>query len=258
MNIATPAGAPRISKQTPLAIMRKAYLKLSLIIHPDKLGRSYDQATKAFQALVSAFDRLSSPDVVQDEDVCKGKKGAKIVKIARSNEGCYRTRVCCPRCKQIWSEGTLDGNPDYFYNFMMTGLKQFSCSTCLCEFGCMTAIHKCPQCQNQFEYSPQDYHRKLSCGRQNCQSVSKPFGFFCFSTSDRVINEIKKEVKAEQERRLKARESKQRRAKRMDSRGGFDQDKAFLLGLLDCCPRFVSLVCMIPIDLKLLFNIRLI
>ena len=233
MNIATPAGVARITKQTPLAIMRKAYLKLSLVIHPDKLGRSFDQATKAFQALVSAFDRLSSPDIIEEET--SGKKGHKVAKIARSNEGCIRTRVCCPRCKQKWSEGTLDGNPDYFYNFLMTGLKQFTCSTCLCEFGCMTAIHLCPSCQGPFEYSPQDYHRKISCGREKC--LKKTFGFFMFSTSDRVITEIKKEVKAEQERRLKVRESKQRRAKRMDSRGGFDQDKAFLLGLLDCCPR---------------------
>ena len=120
LNISTTSDAARITKQTPLAIMRKAYLKLSLIIHPDKLGRSFDQATKAFQALVSAFDRLSSPDVVE-EVVAKGKN--KVAKIARSNEGCVRTRVCCPRCKQPWSEGTLDGNPDYFYNFLMTGLK---------------------------------------------------------------------------------------------------------------------------------------
>ena len=39
--------------------------------------------------------------------------------LSRSNEGCHRTSIRCPRCKQPWSEGTLDGNPDYFYNFMM-------------------------------------------------------------------------------------------------------------------------------------------
>ena len=30
---------PVITKNSPIAIMRKAYLKLSLIIHPDKIGR---------------------------------------------------------------------------------------------------------------------------------------------------------------------------------------------------------------------------
>lgn len=84
----------------------------------------------------------------------------------------------------------------------MTGIKQFTCSTCLCEFGCMTAIHKCHYCEKPFEYSPADFHRKISCGREKCV---KKFGFYMYSTSDRVMVEIKKEVKAEQERRLKAR-----------------------------------------------------
>jgi hypothetical protein len=39
----------RITKTSPVATMRKAYLKLSLQIHPDKLSRVFDQATKAFQ-----------------------------------------------------------------------------------------------------------------------------------------------------------------------------------------------------------------
>ena len=114
-------------------------------------------------------------------------------------------RVCCPRCRQPWSEGSLDGNPDYFYNFMMMGLKQYSCSTCLCEFGCMTAIHKCPYCKNVFEYSPEDYHRKITCGREKCD---KKFGFFMYNPSDRVINEMKLSVKTELENRIKAKEAK--------------------------------------------------
>jgi len=156
------AGGGLISKQSPINMMRKAYLKISLLIHPDKLGRSFEQATKAFQALVRAFERLSTPDALGTDEENEGsekKNGArsnkKSLKIARSNEGCFRTRVCCPRCKQPWSEGTLDGNPDYFYNFMMMGLKQYTCSTCLFEFGCITAIHRCPFCKGQFEYSPQ-------------------------------------------------------------------------------------------------------
>ena len=193
----TSASDPIISRATPVNIMRKAYLKLSLIIHPDKIGRIFNQATKAFQALVKAFDSLTSVDIDVSGDTGaarggpKGKGGAMFT-ISRSNEGCYRTRVwyvlfhvlylsyyssiryplltqtrvsavvccyvsvlmfaylmcdSCPRCRQPWSEGTLDGNPTYFYNFLMQGLKCYTCSTCLCEFGCMTAIHKCPHCK---------------------------------------------------------------------------------------------------------------
>jgi DnaJ domain len=141
--------------------MRKAYLKLSLLVHPDKLGSNFANATKAFQALVRAFERLSMPDLAIDEDDVVSSKGegtkkpGKTKTIARSNEGCHRTRVCCPRCKQPWSENTLDGNPDYFYNFLMCGLKQYTCSTCLLEFGCVTAIHRCPFCNKIYEYLPQ-------------------------------------------------------------------------------------------------------
>ena len=51
LNIATLKDS-RVNKSSPVALMRKAYLKLSLLIHPDKLGRTFEHATKAFQALV--------------------------------------------------------------------------------------------------------------------------------------------------------------------------------------------------------------
>jgi hypothetical protein len=174
LNLGRTTDSPPITSKSPVAITRKAYLKLSLLLHPDKLSSKFAQATKCFQALVKAFEMLSSPDMMEEERAKGGRKGGNddnVKTIARSNEGCYRTRVCCPRCRQPWSENTLDGNPDYFYNFMMQGLKQFNCSTCLCTFGCMTAIHKCPHCKRQYEYSPADYHRKILCGSDKCSKV---------------------------------------------------------------------------------------
>ena len=166
----------------------------------------------------------------------KGKK--KVAKISRSNDGCYRTRVCCPRCKQTWSEGTVDGNPDYFYNFMMMGLKSFSCSTCLCEFGAITAIHKCPFCYSSFEYSPLDYHRKIKCENKKC---AREFGFYLYHISDRMMDEMKRSVKVEQEKMVKAQRTKRRRAEgRASNRGKIsevEEEDAFVMGLVDCCPR---------------------
>lgn len=49
LNLLGGQGGGRITKSSPVAVMRKAYLKLSLQIHPDKLSRVFDQATKAFQ-----------------------------------------------------------------------------------------------------------------------------------------------------------------------------------------------------------------
>lgn len=39
-----------VTSASPTASLRKQYLRLSALIHPDKLGRRFDGATKAFQA----------------------------------------------------------------------------------------------------------------------------------------------------------------------------------------------------------------
>jgi hypothetical protein len=119
-----PTAAADLSASSSVAILRKSYLKLSLKLHPDK-NRKCPDATKVFQAVVNAFERLSQPELIDDTK----NKSKKHQAISRSNTGCERTRVCCPRCKSIWSETTVEGNPDYFYNFMMTGLKSFNCAT---------------------------------------------------------------------------------------------------------------------------------
>lgn len=178
LNIAIKPGDSSITSQTPTGLIRKAYLKLSVMIHPDRCKHS--DATKAFQALVKAFDRVSSPAVYADDESSGGNGGSNMKTLARSNQGCKRTRLCCPRCEEPWSERKMEGNPEYYYNFMMMGLKQFHCSTCLCLFGCMSAIHLCPFCKRQFEYSPSDYHRQIVCGHGDCNG--KPFGFYMFNT----------------------------------------------------------------------------
>ena len=119
-----PTAAADLTASSSVAILRKSYLKLSLKLHPDK-NRKCPDATKVFQAVVNAFERLSQPELIDDVK----NKSKKHTAISRSNTGCKRSRVCCPRCKSIWSETTVEGNPDYFYNFMMTGLKSFNCAT---------------------------------------------------------------------------------------------------------------------------------
>ena len=214
---APPPPAPPLSRSSPSNVLRKAYLKLAVLIHPDKLAHVPD-ATKAFQALVRAYERLSAPDAPADAAPSAGAGGAKVATLARSNQGCYRTQVCCPRCKTAWGDA-VDGNPEYFYNFLMQGLKQYTCSTCLCEFGCMTAIHKCPHCRQRFEYAPADYHRKITCGNGGAGVIAGPagsgsgkasgkgraacageFGFWMFHASDRVLNDLRTEIRAEVER----------------------------------------------------------
>jgi len=130
-----------------------------------------------------------------------------------------------------------------FYNVMMMGLKSFTCATCLCAFGCMTAVHRCPSCKKSFEYSPGDFHRHVSCGSETCASARSPFGFFMFFMSDRAYGDLRAELKQSREARVKTVEAIRRRAAAANRRGGGDggSDKraeaAFAAGLSDCCPR---------------------
>jgi hypothetical protein len=124
-----------ITAKSSVGAMKKQYLLISRLIHPDKIP-GFGQATKAFQLLVSAYEGLSQPDAT-NFDTSKPKSKT----INRSNEGCHNTKVCCPRCMAPWGEA-VDGLEPAAYMHMMTGIKTYHCSTCLLEFGCMTAEHR--------------------------------------------------------------------------------------------------------------------
>ena len=202
-----------VSSSSPAAVLRKAYLKLSLKIHPDKNGNSAD-SKNAFQTLVTAYEALSNPEAASDDGPKKPRQKAK--QVVRSNAGCHNTRVNCPRCHMEWGRAEL-GLETAAYNLLMMGLKEYVCGRCACSFGCMTAEHKCPHCRKPFDYSPQDYHRKIVCGNVGCK---REFGFMQHKLSERREEEVRKEVKAEQEARLKKREGQARRAARSSKRSG--------------------------------------
>ena len=122
--------------------------------------------------------RLYTHVVRRRKQAKKGAKAGKTKTIARSNQGCHRTRVFCPRCKEEWglsvqvrrrdrdgvggpqrrrfclrthlslhnpqtSYHPFQGLEPYTYNYFMMGLKSYICSTCLLTFGSLTAIHRC-------------------------------------------------------------------------------------------------------------------
>lgn len=197
---------------------------------------------------MGAFERLSQPEVAAAGETARGKGQGKAAALARSNANCFRTKVSCPRCKVEWGQG-VDGVEKYCYSVLMQGIRCYTCSTCLLDFGCMTALHACPQCAGPFEYAPADYHRQVACGSPKC---AKPFGFFLFVIPPRVEADLRAEVKAAAERRLRAVEGARARAERaarkagagsaagtasMDEEGADGAERAFVRGLADECPR---------------------
>ena len=223
------------------AELRKSYLLLSSKVHPDKNPGSQD-AKKAFQAVSEAFERLANPEKFEDEEEDEGKpakKRQKKERFTRGNSGCYLTKIKCPRCGDSWSTSDL-GLEDSAYNFLMQGIKQYICGGCFLKFGCMTGLHHCPHCRKTFEYDPDDYHRKITCGHSKC---SKEFGFMMFRVSEKREQEIRREVKEENEALARKRAQMRRRAERADKRVGSltneerVQEQLFLLLLRDSCPR---------------------
>lgn len=169
------------------------------------------------QAVVLAFEELSRPP--EAEEGAK-KPRQKPTRVVRGNEGCFKTKVSCPRCRMEWGKAELgleDGACELSPfrkptcprrcswwscmcapadNFLMMGLKEYVCGRCACAFGCMTAEHACPHCRSEFEYHPQDYHRKINCGGKGKGSkCTKPFGFFQFKVAERREAEVRKEVR---------------------------------------------------------------
>ena len=123
-----------LTAASPIADLRKAYLKLSIRVHPDKNGGS-GEAKLAFQHLVFALERLSQPGGAASGKSAGG--GASSAAAAprqrvdtaalnpRSNEGCVQHKILCPRCGMDWPRKEL-GLEDAAYNFFMSALKEYS------------------------------------------------------------------------------------------------------------------------------------
>ena len=230
-----------VRQNSSKAELRKSYLLLSSKVHPDKNPGS-QEAKKAFQAVSEAFERLANPEQFEEEEEEDGRparKRQKKERFTRSNSGCFLTKIKCPRCGDTWSTSDL-GLEDCAYNFLMQGIKQYICGGCFLKFGCMTGLHFCPHCNKSVDYDPDDYHRKITCGNGKC---NKEFGFMMFKVSERREQEVRREVKEENEALAKKRAQMRRRAERADKRLGSltneqrVQEQLFLLLLRDSCPR---------------------
>jgi hypothetical protein len=87
LNLGLAIGTEKISRNSAVSVKKRAYLKLSLRIHPDRLLSNPAEATKSFQALIKAYEFLSSPDIPLDAPANGKKAKEKVPSIARSNEG---------------------------------------------------------------------------------------------------------------------------------------------------------------------------
>jgi hypothetical protein len=96
----------------------------------------------------------------------------------------------------------------------------------------------CPFCNQKYLYDPSDYHKKIKCNNAGC---IREFGFYIYHVSDRRDKELRLEIREGQEKRAKTAAGKEGRASRANRRTVPQDDKeteqAFLIGLVDACPR---------------------
>lgn len=110
------------------------------------------------------------------------------------------------------------------------------------------SLHRCPFCRKGFDYSPDDFHRKVQCGNKGC---TREFGFMQYNVSESRLKELREELKSTQEKRIKRQEAIMRRNARASTKSGggsggaqdsgalalAEEVKAFKAGLLDECPK---------------------
>ena len=224
-----------VTRETPHEVLRKSYRGLAKMLHPDKLGRRFPAATKAFQYLTRAFDTLTAPEVA---DAAKGKKGKAQPSLGRSNENCYRTKITCPRCYAPW--GLPDsGLQPWEYTVFMQGLKTYHCCRCLQSFGCMTAGHSCPFCKDADQtYHPDNYHKQVEC--TECDAT---YGYRLYAVGPRNEARLREEILQHQRERQKQRDAQAKRQERRaapplsDAQRQKQAERLFARGLADTCPR---------------------
>ena len=103
----------------------------------------------------------------------------------------------------------------------------------------MSARHHCPHCRAPFSYSPDDYHRRVTCSSPRC---GRPFGFHLHHMSDLALRNLREEVLRARDEAARRAAGLRRRAQRA-ARGGAgneeeaDLARAFAAGLADECPK---------------------
>ena len=162
----------------------------------------------------------------------------------RSNVGCVRTIVRCPRCFADWgSHLKTEGNEAHYSDFMQ-GVRQVHCLRCLFEFGCLTATHHCAECTRAFEYRPSLYARKITCpsgaakGKKACGAT---FGILHVQRSSTKQAAEAAALKADAAQRRKREDEAAARRDRSTRNGLTDEDGwleelgAFIVS--EDCPR---------------------
>ncbi|ESL06006.1 hypothetical protein TRSC58_06326 [Trypanosoma rangeli SC58] len=149
----------------------------------------------------------------------------------RRTGGIYRdTTVSCPQCRTPW----MPDSKQHYSLFMGPAGKKVHCETCLCRFGCATALHACPHCNHSFDYDASLYDTVIQC--DGCR---KTFGFPYYPVNQHLIDQVKLDEWRERTEREKAREREERAARRRTTDNNASEEFDTLVGeciVNETCP----------------------
>lgn len=220
---------------TPASAVRMAYMALAALIHPDKLGPKFAQATEAFQVLVRSFDAFASGKVPKARaGTASSRKTPKAPKVdaptaaveeverkpaskrtVRSDVARVRTPMSCPRCDTPWVPDT-----PVQYTLVMQHDVKIHCETCVLEYGWPTALHGCPHCRRVT-----DYHPDMFDGVSTCNGCHKQFAYEHHDVNPRILAQVeaKREAAERDEKDRRDREARAaQRAGRQDAGSELD------------------------------------
>ena len=138
---------------------------------------------------------------------------------SRTNDGCKRTTVTCPKCVTPW----MPDDPRQYSLFMAYGLR-VHCQLCLLLFGCATAGHRTPCCNGSFDYDTSMYDDQIQC-----RKCKKSMGFMYYPVTQQQIDQIEETARAEERKKADANE-REARAKARATNTDEDDELLTLVG----------------------------
>ena len=182
--------------------------------------------------------RKKKPPTAKKKKAPRQRRRRSTAANTRGDAAERRTGVSCPRCSSGWGDHLRGEGQEGLYTEFMRGARRVSCTSCLFEFGCLSAGHACPDCGAPFEYRPQRFDAAFVCSRKSCGAT---FSVARFALS-RAAKAGEADRKADESRKRKAEAASRARAERAEKLRDDDDDEAALLELgafivSEECPR---------------------
>jgi hypothetical protein len=174
------ASAP-FTAESPVSDVRRAYMRLAQLIHPDKLSAVFSQATEAFQALVQAFDAFANRELTAPPKPTRTRqpkpKPAAPVGTAKLGKADAPKRARAVRAKDVSSSEPSSSDSDE--EVAAAALPNYAPRKQRSNDGCFITPMGCPNCQTPWvPDTPKAYTLVMAYGvKVHCETCLLHYGW---------------------------------------------------------------------------------